>query len=55
METKGRNVCIYSIRWDQIVEDFGCPDEELTLGSLFTGTPLGVDELGCRLSQPQDY
>ena len=36
------------IRWDQTVEDFGCPDEEFTLDS------LGVDELGCRISQSQD-
>ena len=40
----------------QTVADLGCPDEEITLISLFIGrTPLGVDELGYRLSQPQDY
>lgn len=33
------------MKWDQIIEDSECPDEEFTLSSLFIGEPLGIDEL----------
>lgn len=37
-ETKGREIFGY-MKWHQIIEDFECPDEEFTLGSLFIGEP----------------